>query len=82
MQVCTTVLASAGIEVIFLPVALLCFGFSTKRMLVTLRFSVVAMKSRTFFFQFSYSVNKQVCTKGETIARQLTKAGQWKYSMS
>jgi len=39
------VLALAGIEFVFL---LLCFGFSTRRMMITLVFLVVTKKSRTF----------------------------------
>jgi len=41
-----SVLVSAGIELIFLPVAEKCLGtgFSTRRMLITLVFLVVTMK--------------------------------------
>jgi len=53
------VLVSAGMELIFFSVAAV-FGFSTRRMLIMLMYSIVAKKSRTSS-SFSYSANEPVC---------------------
>jgi len=51
-------------------------------MLITLKFSVVAMKSRTFS-GFSYSADGQgVQELGGSTARQRAQAGQWKYCIA
>jgi len=57
------VLVLAGIELLFIPVVAV-FGFSIKRMLITLMFSVVAMKSRTFS-SLPCSANEQMCRSWE-----------------
>jgi len=51
------VLVSAGIELIFLPIAVV---FSMRRMLITLMFLVVAKKSRTLS-SLPCSANEQGC---------------------
>jgi len=48
-------------------------------MLITLMFSVVAKKSRTFS-TFSFSANEEVCRS--RARQQLAQDGQWKYSIA
>jgi len=48
-------------------------------MLVTLMFSVVAVKSRSIS-SFSYSAKEQVCRSWER-AQTDSQVGQWKYSI-
>jgi len=72
------VLVSAGIALIFLSVAAV---FWTRRIWITLVFSVVAVKSRTFFPVSRIQLMSKCAEAGRKQSQTSSQAGRCKYSI-